>query len=149
MKINITKKEYRVLLDMLTIADWIMHAHAIGKEEHHLEHEALKDKLLSYYKEMGAEDRIESSQELDGYYETNDYEEYVQDKFIQPYEDEFFWDELIDRLGERDAINTVGIEQFSKMDFVERMRKLDEMKERYANEFEEQGLDNLQLVNKT
>lgn len=73
MKINITKKEGEVLLDMLAVADWIMHAYVIGKEEYHLEHEALKEKLFSYYKEMGAEDRIESSQELDGYYERSDY----------------------------------------------------------------------------
>lgn len=52
---------------------------------------------------------------------------------------------MTDRLGERDVINTVGFEQFTKMEFVERMTKLDEMKERYANEFEKHGLDNLKI----
>lgn len=145
MKINITKKEYRLLLDMLSIADWVLHAYAIEREDYHIEHEALKERLFSYSKEMGAENIIEHSQQLDGYYETNEYTEYVQDNFIQPFEDEFFWDELIDRLGEKDVIQSIGTEQYSKMEFIERMTKLEEMKEIYSNEFEKHGLENLKI----
>jgi hypothetical protein len=118
---------------------------SIEKEQYHLEHEALKERLLSYYKEMDSEDRIEHSGKFGGHYEANDYEEYIQDKFTQPYEEAFFWDELIDRLGQRDLVNAVGMEQFRKMEFVEQMRRLDEMKERYANEFEQHGLANLKI----
>jgi hypothetical protein len=39
---------------------------------------------------MGSEDRIESARQFDDFYESNDYEEYILDKFIQPYEDDFF-----------------------------------------------------------
>ena len=45
---------------MLAIADWIMHSHAIKQDDYHLEHEALKNNLLSHFKEMEAEDIIES-----------------------------------------------------------------------------------------
>ena len=145
MNINITKKEYRVLLDMLSIADWVMHAYAIRQEDFHHEHEELKNKLLSYYKEMGAEDLIESSKELNGFYETNDYESLVIDEFIQPYEDAFFWDELIERLGKRDLLKACGKDQFTKMEIIERLGKIEEMKEQYQIEFENHGIDNLEI----
>lgn len=145
MNININKKEYRLLLDMLYLADWIMHAYAIKKEDYHHEHEVLRSKFLSYFKEMGAEDIIECPPELNGYYETKEFEDYAQDKFIQPYEDELFWDELIERLAKRDLIKSVGAKQYSKMELIERMTKIDELTKRYEEEFEKHGIENLDI----
>ena len=144
MNMNVTKKEYKLLLDMLSIADWIMHAYAIKKTDYHQEHEVLKNKLLSYFKEMDAEDIIESSDEHD-FYETSNYETYIQNKFIQPYDDKYFWDTLVERLAERDLINSVGMEAYSKMNLIDRMTKLDKTKDKYINEFKKNGLNNLKL----
>ena len=140
MKINITKKEFRVLVEMLYLADWMMHSHAIGEEQHHHEHEQLRKKILSHYKEMGAEDIIEYSEKLNDFYETSDYDEYIHEKFIEPYDNECFWDELIDGLAERDVVNEIGIEKLKSMEGIERVMKIEEAKERYVNEFEEHGL---------
>ena len=145
MNINVNKQEYRLLLDMLAIADWIMHAYSVGKEDYHEKHEALKNKLLSYYKEMGAEDIIDPSEELGVCYETKEYEDYIQEQFIEPYEDEYFWDELIEQLGKRDLLKSIGIEQYNKMELIERITKLDEKMEQYGLEFEEHGIDRLQI----
>ncbi|HAT7956513.1 TPA: hypothetical protein GJ770_04240 [Legionella pneumophila] len=144
MKINLTKKEYRALLDMLYIADWVLHSYTI-KEAEPDEHEVLKKNLLSYFKEMDAEDKIEFSPEFNDYFEKADYEDYLNEKVIQPYENELLWDELIHRLGERDMINAVGMEQYSKMDAIERIKRIEEIKEHYANEFENHGLANLKI----
>ncbi|KTC93914.1 hypothetical protein [Legionella cincinnatiensis] len=145
MKINITKKEYRTLLDMLYIADWVMHSYTV-KETKQNEYEALKQKLLSYFKEMEAEDQIEFSPEFNEHFEKTQYEELLNEKFIEPYEKKLFWDELIYKLSERDAIHTIGVEQYMKMDPIERMRKVEEIKEQYANEFEKHGIENLKLT---
>ncbi|KTC86538.1 hypothetical protein [Legionella brunensis] len=144
MKINLTKKEYRALLDMLYIADWVLHSYTI-KEAEPDEYEVLKKNLLSYFKEMDAEDKIEFSLEFNDYFEKADYEDYLNEKVIQPYENELFWDELIHRLGERDMINAVGMERYSKMDAIERIKRIEEIKEQYANEFEKHGLANLKI----
>ncbi|ASQ44571.1 hypothetical protein [Legionella clemsonensis] len=148
MKINLTKKEYRALLDMLYLADWVLHAYTI-KENEQDEYEALKKKLLSYFKEMDAEDKIEFSPELNDYFEKADFEDYLNEKIIQPYENELFWDELIHRLSERDMVKALGMEQYSKMDAIERIKRMEEIKEQYANEFEAQGLANLKLMTVT
>lgn len=142
MKINITKKEYRTLLDMLYIADWVLHSHTI-KETKHNEYEALKQKFLSYFKEMEADDQIEFSTELNEYFEKTQYEELLIKKFIEPYESKLFWDELMHRLSERDVIHAMGIEQYKKMDPMERMRKVEEAKAQYANDFEKHGVEHL------
>jgi hypothetical protein len=147
MNINISKEEYRVLLDMLSVADWVIHAYAVKKEDYHHEHEVLKNKLLSYSKEMGADDLIESSEEVSGFFETTDYETFILNTYIQPYENELFWDELIERLAERDLIKSVGKEQYTKMEILERMKQIDEMKKPYESEFESRGIENLKVNN--
>ncbi len=55
MKINFTKKEYRLLLSMLEIAEWVMTSNDTGAEENP-QTKPYKDvvqKLLSHSKEMG------------------------------------------------------------------------------------------------
>lgn len=143
MKINITKKEYRLLVEMLYLADWMMHSHSI--ERPYQEHEMLKNKLLSFYKEMDAEDIIEQSKQSDDYYEVNEFDEYIHEKFIDPYDTETFWDELIDRLAMRDLINEIGIEKYKSMEGMERITRSEEVRERYANEFEHNGLKNVKI----
>lgn len=145
MKIDLTKNEYGVLLDLLFLADWVMHAHATEEEEHHPEHEALKKKIYSHFKEMEAEDKIEFSEELDNYLELANYEEELHTKFIEPYDDNNFWVELIDRLAERDVISNVGIERFNKLQGNDRLHLIEEAKERYENEFAKNGLKHLKI----
>ena len=145
MKINITKKEYGFLLDMLGIADWVMHSHALSDEAHHQDHEALKRKLYSYATSMGAEDKVEHSKRFDDYFELDEYTEHLQEKFINPYEEATFWDELINRLGERDALNQHGAEKLKSMEPIKRITKIEDAKEKYANEFEKCGVKHLRI----
>lgn len=140
MKINITKKEYRLLLDILYISDWIMHSREVhSRSAHH----ALRKKFLSYYKEMEAEDAIEYATEDDEYYESRVYEEDMHHQFIDPYDEEVFWEALADRLAERDLIKTLGLESFRSLDGMDRAMKLSKVAEQYENEFEQHGLEHI------
>jgi len=134
MKINITKKEYDFLLDMLGIADWVMHSHTASDEAHHKKHEALKRKLYAYASSMDAEDKIEYSKDFDDYFETDEYTEHLQKQFISPFEEATFWEELIDRLGERDALKQYGTENLNKMKTMKRITKIEDAKEKYADD---------------
>ncbi|MDX1902457.1 MAG: hypothetical protein SFW66_10755 [Gammaproteobacteria bacterium] len=143
MKVNITKKEFRLLVEMLYLSDWMMHSHSV--DARYKEHEELKKKFLSHYKEMEAEDIIEYSKESDDYYEVNEYDEYIHNKFIENYDTETFWDELIDRLAERDVIREIGQEKYLSLEGIERVMKVEEVRERYANEFAMHGLENINV----
>ena len=146
MKISINKKEYRLLLDMLYLSDWMIDSYKEGPKEQEDPYKALRKKILSYYKEMGAEDIIEYSKEFDDYFELREYDEAIHDRFIDPYEANVFWDELIHQLGKRDVINAVGGRaSYYALDIEERISKVSVAEEHYANEFEIHGLNYLKV----
>ncbi|CEG57459.1 hypothetical protein [Legionella fallonii] len=142
MTIDITKREYRLLLDMVCVAGWMLEAFS-EVETQHPEHHGLRTKLFSLYKQMDAEQYIEFDNTLNDYFETQSYEKELQTRFIEPFEDTIFWHELTHRLAMRDAIQEVGKEAFSNMDIKERGKRIDAFEERYQQEFQKNGLDKL------
>lgn len=144
MKVNFTKKEYLLLLDMLYLSDWVMHSFELNNEKNG--YNDLHQKILSLYREMGVEDKIEYMPKMNEYVEADDYSEKLNEKFIEPYEEELFWQELIIRLAKRDLINKIGLDKFEKMDWLARSSLIDECKEVYQKEFETSGLNNLLLI---
>ena len=145
MKIFFTKKEYRVLVEMLYLADWVMNSHHLLSEEINVDHKILYKKLLAYSVEMKADDITVYDKNLAAYYLTKEHDEYLREKHIEPYEEEIFWENLIDRLSRRDVINKVGMDKFQSMDLKERFTELGKFEEKYNLEFETHGLENVIL----
>ena len=143
MKINLTKKEYRVLVEMLYLGDWMLHAHEV--EPSHKEHSELKDKIFAYSKEMAAEDIIDYSKVSNSYSETNKFGAEMYENFIKPYDGNVFWEELLERLSERDVIKEIGFEKYHSMDGIQKGTAIDKVKERYAAEFEENELEHIKV----
>ena len=67
-------------------------------------------------------------------------------EFIDEYDNESSWDELIDRLGERDTIREVGMEGFKALKPIDRITKVDDHKDKYIDEFEKYGLDRIVIA---
>lgn len=95
---------------------------------------------------MDAADRIEHSVEDDAYYEQGAYDKAMQEQFIEPYEENYFWDEWMDRLGRRDVIERIGMAAYEALDIKERIQAVELAKEKYANEFEQHGLAALKII---
>ena len=131
---------------MLYIADWVLHSHELIDERSHKEHEDLYDKIKSYYREMEAEDLIEHSKETDSYYETREYEEKALEEFISPYDEEIFWEELVDRLAKRDVFRKIGVKEYNAMELEERIKTMSPVVDRYEDEFERHGLDRVKIM---
>jgi len=148
MKIHFSKKEYRLLLDMLHLADWMMHAHTVEPEVYHEAHRALHKKLLSYAKEMDAEDIVEYAKEFDEYFELRHYEDALYEQFIVPYDEGTFWDALMERLSNRDLIQAIGEEKYGSLEGIERIEQIEVLREFYAHEFEKYGLQRLIIQGK-
>ena len=53
MKINITKKEYRLLLDILHLGEWMLTAHDQEEMPEKKKYQDLVQKFYSYAEEMG------------------------------------------------------------------------------------------------
>jgi len=146
MKIDITKKEYGTLLDILFIADWVLHSHKIGRPAETEEYRSLIQKLYSYAKDIGYEDFIEYSSNMEGYSPTGEYEETNDSmEFIEEFENDSFWEELVERLILRDLIQQEGEDNLSNMEIKEIFEKEEPFRKKYYDEFEENGLKNISI----
>jgi len=146
MEINITKEEYRVLIDVLYIADRVLQAHKINARAETDKYKNLIQKLFSYAKEMGFEHMVIYSNTLKGYYTTREYEKTAEaDDLIEAFENDCFWDELIERLVKRDLIRKIGEDNLKSMDLEERLQKEEPIRESYSEEFQKNGLNNISI----
>lgn len=143
MKINFTKKEFRALLELASIGDAIIHAHcAITNEtKPYLD---ICEKLKDHAKEMGCEDWIETA---DGETQFNDrFYDHISDNFISEYDENVFWDYLVRSLSMRD------VKRYNKIDIREdKEAYLDALvahSKKYESEFDDNGIENLEVVNR-
>ena len=144
MKIDITKKEYRALLDVFHLADWVLHAYKTEEGPETEEYRALEQKILSLAAEMGFGQLVEFDDETGKYFPTREYEDTssVMDAIVD-YDNECFWEELIERLASRDLILQEGKDKVLAMDFEERSVKTEALREKYSDEFYKNGLSRM------
>ncbi len=144
MKINITKKEYLTFLEILEIADWVLHAHHAEERSETTKYKEFEQKVFSYAKDMGFDELVDYASHLKRYFPTREFEETSPGReFIREFEDDTFWDELVQRLVERDLIRQAGEEKLLSMTPEERFEAEEPLEKRYADEFYHNGLENL------
>jgi hypothetical protein len=146
MTIDFTNEEYATLVEMILVADWIIHANEVEQADVTSPYADLRKKVLSHHKEMGMEDAFEYSSEDDEYYETADYEENSRHMaFIDEYEEHGFWEMLASKLAQRDFAAQEVESETESLNREQRELKLWEIQEYYEDEFAENGLDNILL----
>ena len=146
MKINITKKEYRLLLDILYLGEWMLTAHDQEEAPEKKQYQDVIQKFYSYAEEMGYDNLIKADKALNKYFETMEYEESSQvNEIIENYDNATFWDELVSGLALRDAQEIEGNDAFNKMSPEERIQLLYPLEEKYHEEFMANDLANLQI----
>ena len=148
MKIHLTKKEYRLLLDILSISEWVMNSHKTGGNPKSEPYQKIEQKIFSYAKDFGFENLVMYEEQLEMFYPTHEYEELGSDRpFIEEFEEEVFWEELCNRLAQRDLLKKKDIQKLKEMDPLERLTKEDEIAAEYEIEFLKNGLKNLTISN--
>ena len=65
--------------------------------------------------------------------------------FIDEFENHTFWEELVDRLASRDMLRELGEEKVQAMDRKEYFTTHQDYERRYREEFEEYGLERLEI----
>lgn len=136
MKINFTKAEYKALIELLYMGDWMANAFTINSDDEPKEYTDLLQKVYSYAKQMGYEDDMEYAKEYDQYFPTHKFEPQsgVTEK-IDKYDNESFWQNLIDRMSERDICNQHKIETIQALPIEKRFKALSEIEPIWENEF--------------
>ena len=144
MKINITNREYRTLVQALELASWVLHAHAEEERKDTKHFRELEQKILSFARDFGMGNEISYDPKLEEYLPTRQFEESVLG-YIDAYNEDTFWEELIERLVKRDLLRQEGREGFEGLSFDERFQKEDPIRLKYENEFEHHGIERLSV----
>jgi len=144
VNINFTQKEYRLLLDVVFVADWVMTAPDRGGVDENDPYQMLFQKVYSYAREAGCAELVGGDKETNRYVPTRRYED---DSgaldWIEDYNSMIFWEELIDRLAERDVLDETPAEQLRGMGEEEYRHRAEPHARRYAGELERCGIDRL------
>lgn len=141
MIISLTPEQYKNLLVMTYLGNWMVNAHRVETDEGF---EAAASRIYSHAKSAGARDLVELDADKGRYYPTRELEKLAH-QWVDAYNNEIFWDELIDRLSERDLVAKHGKDACEQMTIEERFGNLEEFESRYGEEFEEHGIERLAI----
>ena len=131
MTIDLTEKEFRRLLDMVYVGDWILNS-ARG-EDRFEDYDMLQEKLFALCPQVGMQSLVEKWQ---GHvFPSRAYEEGGIHEAIADYEDAVFFDILAEEMARRD-MEGEGVDASDETELLSRM-------EEYYSEFEQHGIDNL------
>jgi hypothetical protein len=144
IKIELTREEYRNLLKLVYLGHWVANSH---RDEPIAELDETENLIYSYAKNFDSTDIIDIDSKLERYYPSFDFETEM-DPYIQEYDEYTFWDELAWRLTDRDFDNKYDPAQALVMTTEEILRKKDAMVEKYLEEFDHNGLENIELRKK-
>ena len=133
MTVELTEKEFRRLLDMAYIGNWILNS-ARG-EDRFADYDLVQEKLFALCGQAGMRSLAQVWQ---GHvFPSRAYQEGGIHEAIADYEDAVFFDILAEELARRDMEGD-GADQNDERELVGRM-------EEYYQEFEQHGIDNLSV----
>jgi hypothetical protein len=143
MKVSLTKKQYKALLKLVMLGDWM--ANTIPGNSKGEDDEAVQ-LFLSLAKDFGYENYAEFDEESKKYFHTEEFENDtdVVDT-ISDYHEYALWEGLVFEFSQRDLIAKYGEKAVEAMSDEERIEKELPLINKYEEEFREYGLDNLVL----
>ena len=131
-----------MLIQHVFIGNWILTSTKVERDK---DIDEFYDTILSIAKNYNIVNEIEYNDKSKSYTLTQEKEiEYM--SYIEDYEDEVFWDDLIDKLARRDAIKKIGKEAFENMEQMERATAIWAEEEKYSDEFEKYGINRLKIL---
>ncbi|GMA51480.1 hypothetical protein GCM10025857_28370 [Alicyclobacillus contaminans] len=141
MHIELTKDQYRRLLALVFLGEWVANG-AVPHEDRRRDLQEVADHIYSFARQFDAEDWVEYCQDC-GVFHANEAMEEALLPMLDEYDEDVFWDVLSHHLAYRDVMVSVGPDkEFSK----EMEMKLWRRKEQYDQEFQRHGLDHVRLV---
>jgi len=145
MKINFSKKQFENLIKLVYLGNWMINAIRVGDEKIK-KYDEIEQYIYSFAKDFGLEKYIEFSKKYNKFFPARELEEGTDvEQYREEYDNETFWEDLIDRLTRRDFVKKYGEETVKKMSLEERIEKEYPFEEKYRNEFEKNGIENLKV----
>lgn len=143
--IELTKKQFIALLKVVYLGNWMANANRAKNMKK--EHEGIEDYIFSLAPKFGLEKYMDhEASDGERYYPTGEFEENTDVHVLHDeYDEETFWDEMAERLGERDFFERYSLKEQKKMTKDERFTKLYECIDLYYDEFEKSGIKRIRM----
>lgn len=142
IEVKFTKEQFKSLLKLVSTATWITNAF---REEIIEEFGELEQYLLSFAQKEGFANLVEYDEETNTLLPSEKLEDEIQE-YIEDYNDEIFWQTLVTKLAIRDLEREHGKSAVEKMELNERVKKINPFFNKYAEEFSENGIENLVIA---
>ena len=142
MQITLSQDQYEKLLHLVFLGNWLVNSYR-GNER--LEtYDKLAEDVMSFAPAAGLKDRVEFDEFEGRYYPSRKLDEEMR-KFWEEYDEDVFWNMLIDGLAERDYRRQHGEDDLEGMDLDEYDKKLEPYLKKYEKEINDHGLDRLEV----
>jgi hypothetical protein len=141
MKIELTKEQLETLAKLAFLGNWL--ANSWRNEDVVEEFDEIESLVLAAAAKNGLEDYAEIDEEGRAV-PSHDLEEKMSE-LVDFYNDNTFWDQLIYRMADRDYVRKYGEEAFDELSTDAGMEKERPLVDKYEKEFNEHGLDRLEV----
>jgi len=148
IKIGFTKEQFEILLKLIHLGEWMVNANRTGALEDPIkkEYEAITHYIFSFAKQFGFDKYVDDEDAEKGrFYPTREFEEETDIQGLrEEYDEETFWAEITERLGDRDFFRNYSKKEIRKMSREERFKKLYEFIDKWGEEINEYGIERLE-----
>jgi len=143
VEINLSRQQFETLLKTMYLGVWMVNGiREPGNEIR--EFAEFEQHLWSLAHKAGLTDLVEVDAALLQFFPTKQFEDALH-PIIDEYDDEAFWDGLVDRLADRDFMETHG-DAIAQMNQDERFTRLQRFVDKYETEIEGHGVDRLRIT---
>lgn len=145
MEISFSKAELEKLVEIAVMADWVMTAHDTEDDARKDDYLKLVQKIFAFGYKNGMKKEIEHLEDIKEFFPQEDWEEKsLARAFITEFEEKTFWDELVERLAERELNRKLGDKKADN--FEEHMEIFEGFATKFGEEFAEHGIENIEVA---
>lgn len=146
-KIELTCGQYENLLKMVYIGNWVINSMRGGEESDSPieEFNDLESCIFSHVKDFNLEGLAEFDKEFNQYFPTRKFEEGDVEDYIENYDEDTFFDNLVTRFEMRDFFRKYSKEDFDKMSPKQVYEKQENISRKYYDEFGKYGIERLEI----
>lgn len=147
MKLDLNRRDYLALLAVLEIADWVINAYRSDESPETAPMRALEQKMLALAEQFGCGELVEYDAQDRRWSLSREYDETSDAlQYLQEFENDNFWEQLSDRLVERDLRRQLGEAAYKRLDPEELDEKEEPYRTLYSEEFLTHGVDRLEIL---
>lgn len=138
LQLGITPEQFAEILRLAYLGEWLVNSQHDGDHQDDGATEALQV-LLALAARLSP-DAVGSDAETGRYFVREELAQAWQERHVADYDDHVFWQELAERLAERDLAAQLGVGP-EGLDLEEHAATLRELRERYWHELDQHGIE--------